>query len=355
MPELRKDPVTGRWVIIATERAKRPQDFAASQDAVPTDACPFCAGHEAMTPPEIFAVRPPNSAPNTPGWQVRVVPSVAPVLRIEGNLDRRGHGVYDVMRGIGAHEVIIESAAHRRDLDQLTDDEMHAVMRTYQGRINDLQQDPRFKYVLLFKNHGRASGASRIPHVRSQLIATPATPKRVKEELEGAKRYFDYRERCLYCDVIAQERESGARVTMESDHTIVLAPFASRFPFELCVLPKRHSCDFSSATDEELRDIGRTLRQLLRRLKATLGDPPYNYILHTAPFRRAGGPGARWKTIKDDYHWHVEIMPRLTRVAGFEWGTGFYINPTPPEDAAKYLREAGVAAAEQVSIAGHHG
>ena len=232
---------------------------------------------------------------------------------------------------------------------------MGVVMRVYQARINDLQQDPRFKYVLLFKNHGRAAGASRLTHVRSQLIATPATPKRVKEELEGSKQYFDYHERCLYCDVIAQERESGVRVVLESEHAIVLAPFASRFPFELCVLPKRHMCDFSSATDEELRDIGRAMRGLLVRLKRTLGDPPYNYILHTAPFRSSGGKIGRWKTIKDDYHWHFEVMPRLTRVAGFEWGTGFYINPTPPEDAAKYLKDAGTPAAQPAAAGGRHG
>ena len=353
MPELRKDPVTGRWVIIATERAKRPQDFAGTADQNhQEEPCPFCAGHESMTPPEIFADRPAGTPANSNGWHVRVIPSVAPVLRIEGNLDRRGHGVYDVMRGIGAHEVIIESSSHRRDLSELSDEEMDIVMRTYQQRINDLQQDPRFKYVLLFKNHGRGAGAGRIPHVRSQLIATPVTPKRVKEELEGSRHYFQYRDRCLYCDIVNQERENGGRIVLESDHTIVLAPFASRFPFELCVLPKRHACDFSSASDQELRDAGRMLRQLLLRLKQTLGDPPYNYILHTAPFRRAEHKGTHWKTVKDDYHWHFEIMPRLTRVAGFEWGTGFYINPTPPEDAAKYLRDAGQPAAAASATAG---
>ena len=359
MPELRKDPVTGRWVIIATERAKRPQDFASPPAAVHNnhdEPCPFCAGNERLTPPEICAIRPSGGAPNTAGWQVRVIPSVSPVLRIEGNLDRRGHGAYDVMRGIGAHEVIVESAAHRSDLSELSDGEIGAVIRTYPSRINDLQQDPRFKYVLLFKNHGRAAGAGRIAHVRSQLIATPVTPKRVKEELEGAKHYFDYRDRCLYCDIIAQERESGGRVVLESEHTIVLAPFASRFPFELCVLPKRHACDFSSASEAELLDVGRSLRQLLIRLKQTLGDPPYNYILHTAPFRRPEGKSGRWKTVKEDYHWHFEIMPRLTRVAGFEWGTGFYINPTPPEDAATYLQQAGQpAAAEHIGVRGRHG
>ncbi len=340
MPELRKDPVTGRWVIIATERAKRPNDFPHPQGVPSEEPCPFCEGREDRTPPEIFALRPSKSQPNGPGWQVRVVPSVAPVLRIEGQLDRRGYGAYDVMRGIGAHEVIIESPRHCGDLTELSDEDVHAVLQTYQARLNDLQHDPRFKYVLLFKNHGRAAGGGYIPHVRSQLIATPVTPKRVKEELEGAKQYFHYRDRCLYCDMIAQERESGTRVVCESEHGIVLAPFASRFPFELCLLPKRHSCDFGSTTAAALQDIARTLRQMLTSLKQTLANPPYNYIVHTAPFRRPTSTRAHyWRTIKEDYHWHLEIMPRLTRMAGFEWGTGFYINPTPPEDAVTYLRD----------------
>ncbi len=183
------------------------------------------------------------------------------------------------------------------------------------------------------------AGAGRFPHVRSQLIATPVTPKRVKEELTGTRRYFEDKERCLICDVLAQEREMKERIVFESAHTIVLCPFASRFPFELGVFPKRHHCDFAAITAEEMADLAAAMKQVLERLKTVLGNPPYNAVLHPAPFRRHRVKAGYWKTIEEDYHWHLELIPRLTRVAGFEWGSGFYINPTPPEEAAKYLRD----------------
>jgi len=348
MPELRKDPVTGRWVIIATERAKRPVDFAATHDPeAPADQCPFCEGAEAKTPPEIFAVRPASGSANGRGWQVRVVPSIKPVLRIEGQIERKGHGLYDWMSGVGAHEILIETPHHVANLADVEESQIALVLQAGRARLQDLEKDGRFKYVLWFKNFGRAAGAGRVRHARSQLIATPVTPKRVKEELLGAKFYYDHHERCLYCDMISQELDEGTRVVQETPHVIVLAPFASRFPFELVILPKRHHCDFGAITPEELADLAAVWKSVLSKLKHTLADPPYNCILHTAPFRRAKHKGTYWKTIEEDYHWHFEIMPRLTRVAGFEWGSGFYINPTPPEEAAQYLRqteESGVRA-----------
>jgi UDPglucose--hexose-1-phosphate uridylyltransferase len=208
--------------------------------------------------------------------------------------------------------------------------------------MTDLERDPRFRYALWFKNHGEVAGAGRIQHSRSQLIATPVTPKRVKEELMGSRRYFEDKERCLLCDLITQEREAKLRVVFNSDHIIALCPFASRFPFELWILPKRHRCDFAAMQPEELKDLALVFKQVLSRLRAVLDNPPYNYLLHTAPFRRQRGKPGYWKTIEEDFHWHIELIPRLTRVAGFEWGSGFYINPTPPEEAAKYLREAHV-------------
>jgi UDPglucose--hexose-1-phosphate uridylyltransferase len=220
-------------------------------------------------------------------------------------------------------------------------------------RMIDLERDPRFRYVLWFKNYGSVAGAGRISHSRSQLIATPVTPKRVKEELAGTRRYFEDKERCLVCDLIAQEREMKERVIFESPHMIVLCPFASRFPFELSFLPKRHSCDFSLMKPEEIDDLSTAMKQVLSKLKNILGDPPYNAVLHTAPFRRHRLKAGHWKTIEEDYHWHIELIPRLTRLAGFEWGSGFYINPTPPEEAARYLREASIES-ETVAVKVEH-
>ncbi|MDP2940985.1 MAG: DUF4931 domain-containing protein [Candidatus Omnitrophota bacterium] len=338
MPELRKDPIIGRWVIIATERAKRPDQFCGPVVQEPPEKpCPFCEGQEAKTPSEIYAVRPRHNASNTPGWELRVVPSIAPFLRIEGELDRRGRGLYDMMSGIGAHEIIIETNAHIANMADLSDEQVSRVISCYIDRINDLEKDERFKYVLVFKNYGWAAGGGRLKHSRSQLIATPVNPKRVKEELVGAKFYYDYHERCIFCDLIKQEMELKERLILDIDGFIAITPFAARFPFEVWILPKKHSCDFTSLQPAARLELGKVLKRVLAKLRKGLNDPPYNYVLHTAPFQRK--KIGYWKTINQDYHWHIEIMPRLTRVAGFEWGTGFYICPLPPEEAARFLRE----------------
>lgn len=347
MPELRKDPMIGRWVIISTERAKRPTDFLAPGS--PPEAqnhCPFCEGQESSTPSEIFALRPNGGLANSGGWLVRILPSIRPVLRIEGELNRRAKGMFDVMNGIGAHEVIVESPTHIESAAELTVEQWQRTIQAVVVRMVDLEKDPRFRYVLWFKNYGIVAGAGRFQHARSQMIATPVTPKRVKEELVGARRYFEDKERCLMCDVISQEQEMQARIVFESPHMVVLCPFASRFPFELMIVPKRHHCDFDAMEPAEVVDLASAMKHVLTRLKAVLGDPPYNFVLHTAPFRQHRTKASHWRSIMEDYHWHIELMPRLTRVAGFEWGSGFYINPTPPEEAARYLREAIVT--EQV-------
>ncbi|MBN2831553.1 MAG: galactose-1-phosphate uridylyltransferase, partial [Candidatus Omnitrophica bacterium] len=207
-------------------------------------------------------------------------------------------------------------------------------------RITDLEKDQRFKYALVFKNYGGAAGGSPIRHARSQLIATPVNPKRVKEELAGARSYFQYHERCVFCDLIRQEIEEGKRLILDLDGFIAVSPFATRFPFETWILPKQHSCDFTCQDNESLKNLGKVMKMVLAKLKKGLNDPAYNYVIHTAPFRRK--KAGYWKTIDQDYHWHIEIMPRLTRIAGFEWGTGFYICPITPEDAAEYLRRVEV-------------
>lgn len=340
MPELRRDPIIGRWVIIATERAKRPHDFSKTTDVLTDnpEECPFCEGHEHMTPPEIFAIRNNGTSPDQPGWKVRVVPSIAPLLRIEGDLGRRGWGVYDIMNATGAHEVLIETPEHITHFGKLPWEQIQLVLKTYVQRIDDLQNDPRIKYVMIYKNYGKEAGGGHLLHTKSFLIATPVTPKRVKEELQGAKIYYEYKDRCIFCDIIRQEQEMGERLILENDFFVAISPFASRFPCEVWILPKNHSCDFYKISEQEIPSLAKILKEIMNRLETGLNDPPFNFILHTAPFRKKAKLGY-WKTLEWDYHWHIEIMPRLTRVAGFEWGSGFYINPLPPEEATKFLRE----------------
>lgn len=331
MSEFRKDPVTGRWVIIATERAKRPSDFKLSVEEKSNGPCAFCGGHENETPKEIFFI---GSSPSS--WDVRVIPNMYPALRIEGNIDREGIGMFDMMKGIGAHEVIIETPDHNKELSDLSVDEIKKVLMAYKARIIDLERDKRLKYVLIFKNKGKEAGAS-LQHAHSQLIATPITPKRVKEELHGAKDYYEYKRRCVFCDYIKQETKLfKERLIKEDEHFVALAPFASSFPFEVWILPKKHSPDFSAIGDIEVEGFAAMLKDILNRIKNVLSDPPYNYVLHMAPFRRP--KTGYWESIDEDYHWYLEITPRITRLAGFELGSDFYINPTPPEIAAEILR-----------------
>lgn len=330
MPELRKDPITGRWVIIAIDRAKRPADFAREQ-VVPQGGrfCPFCPGHESKTPPEVLAYRPSGGA-NGPGWTLRVVPNKFPALRVEGVLQREGEGLYDKMTGIGAHEVIIETPDHMATLSDVEEKRIEDLFWAFRDRVIDLKKDSRLRYTLFFKNHGETAGAT-LEHSHSQLIALPVVPKRVLEEMEGAKKYFEYKERCVYCDIVRQELAAGTRVVMESDHFLVISPYAPRFPFETWVVPKPHHSHFETISPPAIQDLASVMRSTLRRIDKTLERPPYNFVLHTAPLQEASIP---------HYHWHIEIIPKLTRVAGFEWGSGFYINPTPPEESAKFLRDA---------------
>jgi UDPglucose--hexose-1-phosphate uridylyltransferase len=331
MPELRKDPVVGRWVIISTERARRPSDFAPDPVRPRTTNCVFCEHHEDKTPPEIFANRPRGSPPNGPGWSTRVVANKFPALRIEGDIEPAGEGLFDYMNGVGAHEVVIETPDHAATLATMSLDAVADVLVGYRERVLDLKKDPRFEYILVFKNHGEAAGAS-LEHPHSQLIATPIIPIMVTEELAGSARYWDRHERCVWCDIIHQERRAGRRVILEANGFIAVAPFAPRFPFETWILPTRHGAAFEESEIDELRGLGGVLQDFLRRLNRVLHDPPYNFVLHTAPLREPA---------REYFHWHLEVIPKLTRVAGFEWGSGFFINPVPPEDAASALRDAG--------------
>ncbi len=333
MSELRRDPIGGRWVIVNTDDPVKPEGY----DHEPSKSsksgpCPFCYGNEAQTPPEIISLRDPSTQPNTPGWQVRVVPNKFPALQIEGELDRRGLGIYDLSNGVGAHELIMETPYHDKDLSDLTVQELTNVLRFYCQRTLDLEKDRRFKYIMIFKNHGASAGAS-LEHPHTQIIALPMVPKNVKEEIMGAQNYFDYRERCIFCDMIRQEIQEKERIISENKNFLAFCPFVSRFPFEIWIMPKKHSRFFCQTSNEEIPDLAVILRGIVAKVKKVFGETAYNFIIHTSPVNSDGAN-------VDSYHWHLEFLPKLTRVAGFEWGTGFYIVPTPPEVAAKFLRDA---------------
>ena len=329
MPELRKDPITGRWVVVSTERQKRPNDFILHKASViGREHCPFCPGHEAMTPPEVLAYRPGGSGANGPGWDLRVVPNMYPALRVEGTLDREGEGMFDRMSGIGAHEVVIEHPDHDKTFATMTEPEIARVLSAFRDRVHDLKNDFRFRYILLFKNQGAAAGAT-LEHGHSQLIALPIVPNFIREEIEGARRHFQDKERCVFCDVIHQETSAGRRVIHENNDFVSIAPYASRVPFETWVLPRSHASRFEDAPPNVLASLAGMLKSVVARMNQALETPPYNLIIHSGPLSEDTSPF---------FHWHVELMPRVSRVAGFEWGSGFYINPTSPEEAAEVLR-----------------
>ena len=328
MPELRKDPITGRWVIISSDRGKRPTEFADQRTKKRGGFCPFCAGNERTTPHEVLAYR-ENGQPNGPGWRLRVVPNKFPALQIEGELNKQGEGIFDKMNGLGAHEVIIENPDHNATLATLPGKAVEEVLWAYRDRMEDLKKDKRFQYTLIFKNEGLLAGAT-LEHSHSQLIALPIVPIQVQEEIDGCRKHYNLKERCIFCDIIRQEMQSRNRIVMETQAFIALAPFAPRFPFETWIMPKRHISCYACSTKDDFKDLAFLLQDTLRRLDKALSFPPYNYVIHTSPFK---------EEINEYYHWHIELMPKLTNVAGFEWGSGFYINPTPPEEAAKFLRE----------------
>lgn len=260
---------------------------------------------------------------------MRAISNKFPALRIEGDTERTHVGIFSRMDGVGAHEVIVETTEHQTHLGLLPVDHVADVLRAYLQRYRDLKNDSRFEYALLFRNHGRTAGAS-LSHPHSQLIALPVVPKRAREELEAAERFFGQQGQCIYCAMIAQEVEAKDRVVWENEHCIVLEPYASRFPFETWILPKAHQADFGNLPAEMEMPLAQSLREILYRLHTCLSNPPYNFMIHTIPYR---------DELSHVYHWHIEIIPRLTQVAGFEWGSGFYINTVAPEDAARYLHD----------------
>lgn len=333
MSELRKDPVVDRWVIIANERSLKPYDFGVNGEIRKPGPCVFCEGMEMHTPKEVFSVRDKHTEINQAGWRVRVVPNKFPALRIEEPFAHCIDGICESLSGSGAHEVIIETPDHYLELGDLSVKHIAEVMYVYRERMRDLERDHRFRYCIVFKNQGALAGAS-IQHAHSQLIAIPVIPKRVKEELLGADKYYQEKGHCIFCDIVQYHQNNNQRMIAENEQFLAFVPYAPRFPYEIWILPKKHSSHFMKIENHELNYLSEILKKLLVSIKKSLNDSPYNLILHAAPFERK-----EEKSYQESYHWHMEMLPTITKVAGFEWGTGFYINPVIPEDAAEILRK----------------
>ncbi len=339
MHELRKDILLGRWIAVLSD-SKSPSDYRLSSGnkniEKNEDSCILCPGREMETPPEITSIRIPGTSPNTPGWWVRALPSFKPIFQIEGELGRRGVGIYDKMNSIGANEILVESPEHNISPEDIGLEQMIRVITLYRDRIADLEKDSRLRYILIYKNVGRDAGEI-FSHPVSYLMATPVIPKTVKDELDNAKLYYSFKERCIFCDILREELRVGERIILETDSFITFCPYAAQFPFETWILPKRHSCAFQEITYEEIEGLGISLMSILKRLKKIFGNLSFNYFIHTAP--NMVPRKNHWHTLGEDFHWHLEIIPRLVKTTGFEWGSGFYILPTSPENAAKYLKE----------------
>jgi UDPglucose--hexose-1-phosphate uridylyltransferase len=320
-PQLRHDSITGRPVIIAPERAARPTELEDAGRLAHHAECPFCDGHEAETPPEVYALRSTDSEANGSGWRVRVIPNRFPAVE-------KGTGTFSGAEKVpvpfstayGVHEVVVECPPHESSLGEMSIEQVHDVFAVYRDRLAALRHDSRLAYVQVFKNHGAAAGAS-VEHAHSQILGTTFVPPEVQAELDAVK------DGCKFCELVDRELATGERVIFAGEHVIALAAWASRFPYETWLLPRKHAAHFDRLGDAELTELAVTMRLLLRRLSAVAGDPAYNIILHTAPI--ADG---------DRFHWHWEILPRTTGIAGFELSTGCYLNPLPPEVAASRLR-----------------
>jgi UDPglucose--hexose-1-phosphate uridylyltransferase len=294
--------------------------------------CPFCPGNELLTPPEVFAIR-DNSAPNTPGWKVRVTPNKFPALRIEEDFHRGEEGrLFRHMGGCGAHEVIIESPSHNVSLAQQPVEQIRLLFVTLQQRYIDLLRDPRFQTIVIFKNYGEQAGTS-LAHPHCQLIATSVVPHMLRQKLAVAAQYFDRTGECVYCAMIEDEIATKDRVVASNEHFVALAPYASQVPFETWILPRRRQSSFRWIDPSLLRPLAEILKEVLSRLHVGLNDPDFNLTVDTVPRGEEQG---------EYFLWHIQILPRLTQRAGFEMGSGMSINPVLPEEAAALLREAKV-------------
>ncbi|AGB41738.1 galactose-1-phosphate uridylyltransferase, family 1 [Halobacteroides halobius DSM 5150] len=331
MSEIRQDIITNNNVVIAAKRGKRPHDFKDNKQVTEDNGyCPFCYGSEDDTPPEIIAVsNDPNRKANKPGWRVRVVPNKFAALDNDIELTEDKRGLYNKKSGFGVAEVVIESNEHHSTLGTHSLDHIEDIIKVLRSRYQKIATDERLKYIQMFKNCGSDAGAS-LEHPHWQVMATPVVPSAIKEELRGTKEFYNTKGSCVYCQMIDYEIKQEERIISNQDDFVAFSPYASRFPFESWILPKEHQKDFSQINEEQIKSLAKILKMIVRKLEVGFNHPPFNIILHTAP------------TVRDKeviYHWHLEILPRLSKTAGFELGTGSFINPTPPELATEVLKE----------------
>lgn len=335
MPELRQNFFTKEWVIIATERAKRPEELATHRPAQPVssfvETCPFCPGNENKTPPEVMRIGEP--------WEVRVIPNKFAALSSEVQPTRSLQHLRRRIDGFGFHEVIIDSPDHSRCLALMTDEHVVKILNAYKQRYNVLSLDHRVNHITIFKNHGLDAGAS-LQHPHSQLIATPVIPSQVRHRLHEALRHYDDVGECMFCHMVEREVEDQTRVVLKSERFVAMEVFASATPFATHIFPLRHMASFGEISDMEITDLARTLRHLLGKIYIGLENPDLNFTVRSGPAEYAG---AR------HFHWYVSVIPRLTRVAGFELGSGMFINTVLPEAAAEFLRKISI---EKVTAAG---
>jgi UDPglucose--hexose-1-phosphate uridylyltransferase len=327
MPELRQNMATKQWVIMAVERAHRPEECIETQRTLTEErpeqepGCPFCPDSEE---PEQEIMRLPASGP----WQVRVVRNKYPALQQVGECIRSFDGVHRQITGVGHHEVVIESPRHNMCSALDTPENLAVMLETCKARSRELAQDPRVEQIVCFQNHGERAGTSLF-HPHSQIIALPVVPYEIRARAEEARRYFDDTGRCVMCQMVCDELKDGCRIVAESQSFVAFILYAAFSPFHMWIVPRQHKPSFLHASVQELADLGGLLRCVLRKLYVGLRDPDYNYIIRTAPLRDPG---------YDYLHWYITLIPRVTRSAGFELGSGMFINTTLPEHAAEFLR-----------------
>lgn len=328
MSEWRADPVTGQWTLVADDLPLSRRDFVLDGANRPLDhPCPLCEGHEATAGREILAVR-HGTPPDGPGWQLRVVPNRVPALRVEAGTAETHDGLLTHRPGLGAHEVVIESPRHDATWYAMPAEDLARVFGAWRSRMADLRHDSRLKAAVAFKNHGAEAGA-RLVHPHSQVMATPLVPPALAQEMAEARRHHAGTSRCLLCDLVTQERSAALRLVIDTGTHLVLAPYASRVPFETWVVPVAHGARFDESPDAALRPLADTVRRLLDRMADELESPAFNAVLHTAPFDEPGD-GA--------YHWYLAVLPRVLRPGGFDLASGVAVNPVAPEKAARVLR-----------------
>jgi len=328
--ELRQDPTTKEWVIIATERRKRPSDFlhqeATAEKPSSVSSCPFCPGNENMTPDKILSFPDSDTGP----WRVRVIGNKFPAVAPNGDTARQvEQGCFLKMNGVGVHEVVVESPRHNMTLALMNDSQVTEVLLAHQQRYNVLAQLPYIKSLIIYKNHGRNAGTT-LDHPHSQIVGTAIVPRHMRTQYEVAISYYDDHGSCLYSDLTERELEAGTRIVMESNGFVVFHPFASRRPFETWIMPRAQQDSFGEASEEEIQQLACVLRTTLLKLYRALDNPDFNLVISSAPIGEERA---------DFYQWNLRIIPRITQPAGFEVGSGIYINPALPEETAKFMRD----------------